>query len=143
MGGVLVRDEPRYGRIMSLRTPLGKALGLGSAKDGAGHWWMQRVSAIALIVLGAWLVIVLPGIGGLDYQHASAWVARPINSVLLTLLLIAMLYHSKLGIQVVIEDYVNAHALKVFALLLSVFVHILLMVLGVFSVLRISGGGLA
>lgn len=128
---------------MSLRTPLGKALGLGSAKSGAGHWWMQRVSAIALIVLGLWLVISLPFVGGLDYHTAIAWVARPINSVLLMLLLVAMLYHSKLGIQVVIEDYVNGHGLKIFALLLSVFVHAVLMVLGLYSVLRIGTGGMA
>jgi len=126
---------------VSLRTPLGKAMGLGSAKDGTGHWWMQRVTAIALVVLGFWFMISLIAIGDFGYGSTVAWLARPVNAVLLSSFVMTLLYHSKLGVQVVIEDYVSSPAWKVGSLLFSVFVHLLLGVAGVFSILRISGGG--
>jgi succinate dehydrogenase / fumarate reductase membrane anchor subunit len=126
---------------MSLRSPLSKVKGLGSAKEGTGHWWMQRVTAIALVVLGFWFMISLVAIGDFDYEHVVAWLARPLNAVLLSSFMMTLLYHSKLGIQIVIEDYVSAPAWKVGSLLFSVFVHLLLGVTGVFSILRISAGG--
>jgi succinate dehydrogenase / fumarate reductase membrane anchor subunit len=128
---------------MSLRSPLSKVKGLGSAKDGTGHWWMQRVTALALVVLGFWFMFSLVGIGNFDYEHTAAWLSRPLNAVLLSSFLMTLLYHSKLGIQVVIEDYVSPPAWKVGSLLFSVFVHLLLAVTGVFSILRISVGGLS
>ncbi len=128
---------------MSLRSPLSKVKGLGSAKEGTGHWWMQRVTAIALVVLGFWFMISLVAIGDFDHEHVVAWLARPLNAVLLSSFVMTLLYHSKLGIQIVIEDYVSAAAWKVGGLLFSVFVHLLLAVTGVFSILRISAGGLS
>jgi succinate dehydrogenase / fumarate reductase membrane anchor subunit len=123
---------------MSLRTPLGRVLGLGTAKDGTSHWWGQRVSAVALLFLGlwfAWLLAVTP-----DFSHAAvvAEIGRPINSILLLLLSVALGYHSYLGIQVVIEDYVHAPGLKVTTLLLSRFAHILLVAVAVFAILKIG-----
>jgi succinate dehydrogenase / fumarate reductase membrane anchor subunit len=123
---------------MSLRTPLGKVLGLGTAKDGTSHWWGQRVSAVALLFLGlwfAWLLAVTP-----DFSHAAvvAEIGHPINSILLLLLSVTLGYHSYLGIQVVIEDYVHAPGLKVTTLLLSRFAHILLVVAAVFAILKIG-----
>lgn len=128
---------------MSLRTPLGKVMGLGSAKEGTGHWWMQRVTAIALIGLGLWFMISIAAAGDLGYGSTIAWLARPVNAVLLSSFVLTLLYHSKLGVQVVIEDYVSSPVLKVGGLLLSVFIHLLLAMAGVISILRISAGGLS
>lgn len=128
---------------MSLRTPLGKVMGLGSAKEGTGHWWMQRVTAIALIGLGLWFMISLVTIGDLGYHSTIAWLARPLNAVLLSSFVLTMLYHSKLGVQIVIEDYVSSPAWKVAGLLLSVFVHLLLAMAGVIAILRIGAGGIS
>ena len=123
---------------MSLRTPLGRVLGLGTAKDGTSHWWGQRVSAVALLLLGlwfAWWMAVTP-----DFSHAAvvAEIGRPINSILLLLLAVTLAYHSYLGIQVVIEDYVHAPGLKVATLLFSRFAHILLVAAAVFAILKIG-----
>ena len=123
---------------MSLRTPLGQVLGLGTAKDGTSHWWGQRVSAVALLLLGlwfAWWLAVTP-----DFSHAAvvAEIGRPINSILLLLLAVTLAYHSYLGIQVVIEDYVHAPGLKLATLLFSRFAHILLVAAAVFAILKIG-----
>ena len=128
---------------MSLRTQLGKVMGLASAKEGPGHWWMQRVTAIALIGLGLWFMISLAVASDLGYGSTVAWLARPVNAVLLASFVLTLLYHSKLGVQVVIEDYVSSPVLKVGSLLFSVFVHLLLAIVGLISILRIYAGGLA
>lgn len=123
---------------MSLRSPLGKVLGLGTAKDGTSHWWGQRVSAVALLILGlwfAWCLATMP-----DFGHATvvAEIGRPINSILLLLLTVTLAFHSHLGVQVVIEDYVHARAVKLPALIASRFAHVLLAVAAVFAVLKIG-----
>lgn len=123
---------------MSLRTPLGRVLGLGTAKDGTSHWWAQRVSAVALIFLGTWFAFLLATMPGFSHAEAVAAIGRPLNSILLLLLSVTLGYHSYLGIQVVIEDYVHAPVLKVIALLLSRFAHVLLVVVAVFAVLKIG-----
>ena len=123
---------------MSLRSPLGRVLGSGTAKDGTSHWWGQRVSAIALLFLGiwfAWYLAITP-----DFSHAAAVadIGRPVNSILLLLLSITLGYHSYLGIQVVIEDYVHSPGLKVVTLLFSRFAHVVLVAAAVFAVLKIG-----
>jgi succinate dehydrogenase / fumarate reductase membrane anchor subunit len=125
---------------MSLRSPLGRVLGLGTAKEGTSHWWGQRVTAVALAVLGlwfAWSLAVTP-----DFSHAAvvAEIGRPINSVLLLLLTVTMAYHSYLGIQVVIEDYVHSPGPKLIALLVSRFAHVALAVAAVYAILKIGLG---
>ncbi len=125
---------------MSLRTPLSRVLGLGSAKEGTDHWWAQRVSGVALALLGLWFVAALAGLEGLAYGNALEFIARPLNGVLLTLLCITVAYHSYLGIQVVIEDYVHGPALKVVSLVASRFAHVLIAVASVYSILRIGFG---
>ena len=104
---------------------------------------MQRVTAIALIGLGLWFMISLVAIGDLGYHSTIAWLARPLNAVLLSSFVLTMLYHSKLGVQIVIEDYVGSPAWKVAGLLLSVFVHLLLAMAGVIAILRIGAGGVS
>jgi succinate dehydrogenase / fumarate reductase membrane anchor subunit len=125
---------------MSLRTPIGRVLGLGSAKEGVGHWWSQRVTAVALVVLTLWFVSALLRMGDLSYGAVVAWMSSPVNAVLLSLLIGTTAYHSQLGVQVVVEDYVAQHGLKVVVLLLLNFLHVALAALGVFAVLRIAFG---
>lgn len=123
---------------MSLRSPLGRVLGLGTAKDGTSHWWGQRVSAIALLILGVWFAFLLATMSGFSHAEAVAAIGRPINSVLLLLLSVTLGYHSYLGIQVVIEDYVHAPGLKMSMLLISRFAHVALVAAAVFAVLKIG-----
>ena len=123
---------------MSLRSPLGRVLGLGTAKDGTSHWWGQRVSAIALLFLGLWFAVSLATMPGFNYAEAVTFIGRPVNSILLLLLSLSLAYHSYLGLQVVIEDYVHAPGIKLIALVLSRFAHVLLAVAAVFSVLKIG-----
>lgn len=116
---------------------------LGSAKEGVGHWWSQRVSAVALIFLGFWFLIALLLGGDFSYAGLVAWVARPLNAVLLTLFVLTSVYHSKLGVQVVVEDYVAHHGAKIVTMLLLNFLHVLAAALGVFAILRVAFGGAA
>ncbi len=125
---------------MSLRTPLGRVLGLGAAKDGTSHFWGQRVSAIALLFLGLWFALSLSTMTEFSHAEVIAEIQRPINGILLLLLSVTMAYHSNLGVQVVIEDYVHAHGLKLVTLVLSRFAHVLLTVAAIYSVLRIGLG---
>lgn len=128
---------------MSLRSPMGRVLGLGSAKEGVGHWWTQRVTSVALVILTLWFVSSLLRLGDFSHDAVIAWIGTPLNAVLLTLLIGTGVYHSQLGVQVVVEDYVGHHGVKVALMLLLNFVHIAMATLGVFSVLRIAFGGAA
>ncbi len=118
---------------MSLETPLGKALGHGSARAGTEHWLAQRLTAIALIPLGLWFVFALVPLQHGDHNAIANWVAEPLNAVLLILLVIALVYHSMLGLQVIVEDYVHG-ALGHTALITVKFVHIILAVAGIYAV---------
>jgi len=122
----------------SIRTPLGKVRGLGSAKHGAGHFIAQRVSAIALIFLVPWFLISLIGAVRGGYDGALAWVADPINAVLTLLATGAALYHMRLGMQVVVEDYIAKHGTKNLLLILNTFVCVVLFVAAAYSVLKIA-----
>jgi len=123
---------------MSLRTPLGNVLGLGSAKDGTGHFWGQRLSGIGLLILGLWFVYSVLTIPGFAYADALAFIGAPLNSVLLLLLVVAMSYHSTLGVQVVIEDYVHGHGLKLASLIISRFAHTFLA--AIYAIIKIGLG---
>ncbi len=122
---------------MSYRSPLGRARGYGSAKDGTHHFWVQRVSALALIPLTLWLVFSLAKLPG-DYEAVRWWLQAPSVAVAMVLFVVTALYHSLLGVQVVIEDYVAAEGSKLALLILSKFVHITAAVAGVFAVLKIA-----
>lgn len=128
---------------MSLRSPLGQVLGLGSAKSGHQHWWGQRLSATALVPLGLWFVFSVVGLASTDYWAVAAWVGEPLHAILLILLLVTLLYHSALGVQVVIEDYVHHAPARVIVLVLVQFIHIALAVAGIYSVVTLSVGGQA
>jgi succinate dehydrogenase / fumarate reductase membrane anchor subunit len=128
---------------MSLRSPVGRVLGLGSAGEGVGHWWTQRVTSVALVLLGLWFVFSLVRMPDLSYAIVTAWIASPVNAVLLALLIGTMVYHSMLGVQVVVEDYVSHHGAKIVTILLLNFLHYVLAALGIFAVLRIAFGSVA
>ncbi|MGB5628989.1 MAG: succinate dehydrogenase, hydrophobic membrane anchor protein [Woeseiaceae bacterium] len=125
---------------MSLRSPLGRVLGLGTAKDGTSHWWGQRVSGVAMAVLGLWFAWSLATMPGFSHAEAIAFIGEPINALLLLLLSVTMAYHSWLGIQVVIEDYVHGHGLKITSLVLSRFAHTVLAVAAIFAILKLGIG---
>lgn len=125
---------------MSLRSPLGAVLGSGSAKEGTEHWWSQRVSALALLILGSWFLISLARIGGYEYGILLSWAASPFNSIMLLLLSTTLAWHSSLGVQVVIEDYVHGPFLKVVTLIMNRFVHAFLAIAAGFAVIKIALG---
>jgi succinate dehydrogenase / fumarate reductase, membrane anchor subunit len=124
-----------------LRTPLGRAFGLGSAKEGVQHWWAQRVSAIALIVLGLWFAASLIAHAGADRAAVVAWLHEPLSAILAILMLAAVFYHAALGLQVVIEDYVHSEWLKLSSIVAMRLISLGLAVAGIFAVLRIAFGG--
>jgi succinate dehydrogenase / fumarate reductase, membrane anchor subunit len=125
---------------LNLVTPLNRVLGLGSAKGGAEHWWVQRLTAVALVPLGLWLAFALARLDDLSHAAVVAWIAQPGTSVLLILTALTLAYHSYLGIQVVIEDYVHGGAAKVVSLMLSTFAHATVAIVALFSILRIAFG---
>lgn len=102
---------------MSFKTPLGRARGLGSAKEGVHHWWMQRVTAVALVPLTLWFVYAAISLVGADHAAVSAWLGHPVNAVLMLLLVAATFHHVQLGLQVVIEDYIHGEGIKIASLL--------------------------
>lgn len=127
---------------MSLRSPMRRVTGLGAAKEGVSHWWSQRMTAVGLIVLTLWFVVSLLQFSSFDYNTVTAWMERPLNAVLLVLLVLTAVYHSQLGVQVVIEDYVH-HGTKIATMLVVNFIHVALAALGVFAVLRVAFGATA
>lgn len=123
---------------MSYQSPLGRARGLGSAKDGVHHFWVQRVSAVALVPLALWFVFSVAQLAGADYGMVRHWVHAPSVAVMLVLFLASALYHSALGIQVVIEDYIHSEGLKIASLLLMKFAHAVIAAASIFAVLKVA-----
>lgn len=106
-------------RILQHRTPLSRARGLGSAHDGTIHWWRQRVTAVALVPLGMWLMLNLALLPDADFPAIRHWFASPVNNGLCWLFLISALYHAALGLRVILEDYIAAHGLRWSAIILA------------------------
>ena len=124
--------------MSNLRTPLQRARGLGSGKTGTEHFWIQRVTAVALALLVPWLLWLLISMAGHDAAHAIALIRAPLNAILLAALAIAMFWHAKLGIQVVIEDYVHTRGAEVTLHLLNTFLCTLGAIASVYAILRIA-----
>lgn len=123
-----------------MRTPLKNVRGLGSAKHGTHHFIVQRITAIALLVLVVYFVILLMSLVGADYASARAAVARPVNAILLIVLLAAMFWHGQLGMQVVIEDYIHPPAKAMIFQLVVIAVCVLAAAASIFAVVRIALG---
>jgi succinate dehydrogenase / fumarate reductase membrane anchor subunit len=115
-------------------------LGLGTATGAAEHWWMQRLTAVALVPLGLWFAIELALLPDFSYESVLAWVHRPYSSVMLILFVLATAYHSYLGVRVVIEDYVPGKGPKVVAIMGSAFAHASLTIVAVFAILKVAFG---
>ena len=126
--------------MTDFRSPLSRARGLGSAKEGTHHWWMQRVTAIALIPLVVWFAISLVMLTGADFAVVRAWIGSPLVMVLLTLTIGVGLYHGQLGLQVVWEDYTDG-ALRVFLILFTKFIAVLFGLGAILAIMRIGFGG--
>lgn len=124
-----------------LRSPLGRVIGLGSAKEGVEHWWAQRITAVALVVLLLWFVASIVSLAGANRAAVAAWLHAPLPAILTVLLLIAGFYHMALGVQVVIEDYVHTEWVKIPALVLNKLISFALAIAGIFAVLRLAFGG--
>jgi succinate dehydrogenase / fumarate reductase, membrane anchor subunit len=124
-----------------MRTPLGRAFGLGSAKEGVQHWWAQRLTALALIPLMLWFCAGLIAHLGAGRGEVLRWLGSPLPAILMLLLLLVGFYHQALGVQVVVEDYVEAEWARLTLLVLNRFVAMLFGIAAIFAVLRIALGG--
>jgi len=123
------------------RNPLSIARGLGSSKDGLGHWWKQRLTAIALVPLTVWFVVSMIALAGQDRAHVLSWLHSPLNAVVFSLFLIVSLYHANLGLQKIYEDYVQVRWLQLSSRIATEFAAVLLGSAGVFALLRQAFGG--
>jgi succinate dehydrogenase / fumarate reductase membrane anchor subunit len=127
--------------MKSLRSPLGAVSGLGSAKGGAHHWWLQRLTSIALVPLTIWFTVSMLSLPSLDHVTVVSWMAQSWTALLLIVLVLVATYHSQLGVRVVVEDYVHNNGMKTLTLVILTFAHALLAVAGVFAILKVAFGG--
>ena len=128
---------------MSLRSPLGRVLGHGSAKEGVQHWWLQRLTAIALVPLSAWFLASLIALPALDHATVVAWIGQGWTALLLILFVLVAAWHSQHGVRVVVEDYVHAPGLKTLTLVVVTFAHVVVAAAATFAVLKVAFGGVA
>lgn len=128
---------------MSRMSALGRGSDFGSAKHGVDHWWAQRVSAVALVLLSVWFVVSLLSIATIDYVTLRAWMSSGWNAVPLIVLILVVAQHSYLGLRVVVEDYVHDPGTRIGILLLLRFAHLLMAAAGVFAVFEVPFGVLA
>ena len=126
---------------MSLRSPLGRVLGLGAAKDGVRHWWVQRLTSVALVPLSIWFVVSLLALPSLGYSTVLAWMSQSWTALLLILFVLVAAWHSQLGVRVVVEDYVHGAGARTLTLVLVSFAHVAAAVAGVFAVLKVAFRG--
>jgi succinate dehydrogenase / fumarate reductase membrane anchor subunit len=125
---------------MSLRSPLGRVLGLGSARGGSSHWYAQRVTAVALALLALWFVVSLALLADASHEQVTGWLRMPLNSALALLLVVVAAWHAVLGLQVIVEDYVADKGKRVLVLIAIKFAFVVAAVVGVLAVLRIAFG---
>ena len=126
---------------MQYRSPLANVRGLGSAKTGTSHWWMQRVTAVALIPLSFWLILFLNLSLNAPLQDMVSWLARPLNTIGIVVWIVAVFYHSALGLQVVIEDYVAVEGIKIIAVWTVNLIFMFLALAALIAVFRIISMG--
>jgi succinate dehydrogenase / fumarate reductase, membrane anchor subunit len=120
---------------------IGRVRGLGSAKSGAHHWWLERLTSISTLLLTIWLLVALLRLPNLDYETIIGWLQSPLAAVPMLLFIVSTFWHSKLGLQVVIEDYVHEEGWKFFSITLLNFFIVALGATAFFSVLKIAFTG--
>jgi succinate dehydrogenase / fumarate reductase membrane anchor subunit len=127
-----------YAENTTFRSPLGRVRGLGSAKGGTHHWWMQRVTSIALLPLMLWFALSAASLAGASYSQTVAWIGRPWNAVLLLATIGLAFHHTAAGMQVILEDYANQEWVKVGGILAIKAICWLLALASALAVLRIA-----
>ena len=125
---------------MTLETPLARVRGLGSAQEGAHHWWIERLTSVSTLLLSIWLIVSLLRLPGLDYRTVNEWLQSPLAAVPMLLLILSTFWHLKLGMQVVIEDYVHEEGWKFLSILLLNFASVIGAAFALFAVLKIALG---
>jgi len=126
---------------MNMRTPLSQVRGLGSAKEGTDHFWKQRLTGVANIPLTIFFVFLVIAMIGADHARAAALIASPLVAIILLMMIVSGLYHMRLGMQTIIEDYVPAEGMKIALVMANTFFTVAIGVACIFAVLKISFGG--
>ena len=125
---------------MSMETPIAQVRGLGAAGEGAHHWWLERLTSVATLLLFVWLIVSLLRLPTLDHVGVTEWLRTPLAAVPMLLLIVATFWHLKLGLQVVIEDYVHDEGNKFFAIIILNFAAVAGAAFALFAVLKIAFG---
>lgn len=127
--------------MTKMQTPLRKVRGLGSAREGTGHFWRIRVSSVALIPLSLFAVGLALSLAGASFEETRAVLARPLVTLLMALFILVSLDHMRLGMQIIIEDYVHDEGLKLASLMLNLFFVVVIGALSLYALLKIAFGG--
>ena len=132
----------KTGQKLDMNNPLARARGLGSAKSGSEHWWWERVTSLALVPLCSWFAYSLVSLigRGASIEQLHAWFQTPANALLSLLFLIALFWHSAMGIQVIIEDYVHCHTYKVASIIFNKFLAFIAAVASIMAVAKLHFG---
>lgn len=128
--------------MSDFKTPYKKVKGLGSAKGGTDHWWMMRLTSVALIPLGIWFVFSLVGLVDVDLTEFADWLRSPFETTMMVLFIVFLFHHAANGMQVVYEDYIHCEKMKWFAIYGTKFACLFMAVASVVAVIRISFGGM-
>ncbi|VAX03151.1 Succinate dehydrogenase hydrophobic membrane anchor protein [hydrothermal vent metagenome] len=123
---------------MSFNTPISKVRGLGSARNGTHHWWMQKIAAVALIPLTIWFVASIVQMTNADYFTVRTWLSSPIPAILMLIYIVIAIYHLRLGLQAIVEDYIHSEGMKVGLQFSILFGCTIIAVASIFSVLKIA-----